>query len=98
MLNDIEGLLFSAIIIVWEENHPPNANVFYPIFASCVHVFHQIVAHLPQSATERARISQNVQFFSEKIDGLFSKQSVKFSRIAKGGNFAVEFVSNGIIS
>ena len=45
--------------------------------------------------------SQNVQilgFFERKMDGFFEKKSWTFSKIAKGCKFAVECVSNGIIS
>ena len=45
-VNNYVILLFSAIFIIWEENHPLKANVF-PDFANGVHVFHQIAAQLP---------------------------------------------------
>ena len=45
------------------------------------------------------KISQNVQNLGFlKIDGFFEKKLEFFFKIDKGGKFAVECVSNGIIS
>ena len=40
MVSVCEQLLFCAITsLIWERNLPLNANIFYPMFANCIHVF-----------------------------------------------------------
>ena len=83
------------------------------MFANCVHAtsaslltflnmkicLDQIVANLPQNATEVVKFLETFKMwvFFEKLDGVFGK-NLNFVKIAKGGKFAVECVSNGIIS
>ena len=64
-----------------------------------VKFFNQIVANLPYNATEKARFLKMLKIwvFFGKIYRFFEKNLV-FFKIAKGGKFAVERVSNGIIS
>ena len=60
--------------------------------SSFVHVCYQIVAHLPQSATELVRFLEMFKFgvFFEKMDECFSKKNLIFLKIAIGAKFAVE--------
>ena len=82
---------------------------FYPMFANYVHVFNEVFhvseKYFPPTCCEIAgesdwnnRISQNIQNlgFSEKKKS-FSKKNLNFLKIAYGGKFAIECVSNGFL-
>ena len=86
---------------------------FSPMFANCVHAsigslftsereifFSPNCSRFAVECDWNSKISQNVQnlfFFFEKR-WVFRKKSLNFFKIAKSGKFAVECVSNGIIS
>ena len=62
--------------------------------------FHQILSNLPYNATEIVRFLKTFKtsVFFETIDGFFGKKNSNFCKITKGDKFAVECISNGIIS
>ena len=84
------------------------------MFANCVHATSAVcssvhfserdflrpdIASLSKNATETVRFLKTfkVWVFFEKKDAFFEKKLI-FFKIAKGGKFAIESVSNGIIS
>ena len=58
-----------------------------------VHIFHQIVTHLPYNSTEIVRFKNTFKFwgFFDKKDG-FQEKNLYFYKIAQRGKLAVECV------
>ena len=61
--------------------------------------FHPVLAKLPQNAIELVKSLETFKIwnFFEKIEG-FSEKKMNFCNFAQGGKFAVECVSNDMIS
>ena len=88
------SLLFSVVFIIWEENHPLKANVFFNVYlpivrAECLNsefenFNHQIIANSPQNATEIVGILKYVRKlgFLRKV-GFFEKKADFFSESVK---------------
>ena len=109
-----QGSLFWAIFfIICKETFPLKQKVFYSMFANCVHapsavcshfwtwsLFQQIVAILSQNATETVRFLKTfkTRVFLEKKQMAFSMKNSSFSKTTKGDKFAIECVSNEIMS
>ena len=99
--NFSEGILFRAIFIIWEENHPLNAYVFSTdvcqllisdirldnrTFSDIEKFDHQVIANLPLECEFISKISsKQFGFFEKNIWVLLKKTCILF-KIAKVAN------------